>query len=240
MLNAPHRLLFRLLSFLGLSLAAPVALGAQEARPGGEWRLALPRPDSSDKPNMRPFGAMGSWSGNPAPRDTTQAGGRRSGGEGGGMRQGRGGYGGGRRLGGVSEKDIARARQTLDLARNAPLRISFAGDSSVTLTDSIGTVSTLRIDGKQVTDKVQDGGDVETRARWNGESLVLERKVSGGGKVTETYGLGLDGTKLIAFVEVSGTISSISLTRQYQRGDSAAGEKPSGALSGEATGEPAP
>ena len=107
--------------------------------------------------------------------------------------------------------------QTLELLRNVPERLRISADGkTVTVIDRSGGEMTLYTDGSKFREAVQDQGYVETRAYWGAEGLVIERKVDGGGKITENYGLGLDGSRLIAFVEVSGLTQPLAVTRQYQ------------------------
>jgi hypothetical protein len=126
------------------------------------------------------------------------------------------------------EKELARMRQTMDLLRDPPRRISIgAGDSTLTVTDRSGTESTWRIDKRWVRQKVEGGGDLETMARWNGEDLVIERKVDGGGRITATCRLGLGGSRLVVFVDVAGLPQPLALRWLYDPADSA-GTAPDG------------
>jgi hypothetical protein len=140
------------------------------------------------------------------------------------MRTGAGGYGGrrgGRRL---DEKGIARMRQTLALLHRVPRRIRIDGDSTFSFENGSGTETTWRIGGKTMTEQVPEGGDLETKLRWKDEALVVERKVAGGGRVRESYELGLGGTRLIVFVAVDGLLQPLARTRQYLPGEAGGGE----------------
>jgi hypothetical protein len=118
----------------------------------------------------------------------------------------------------LSEQDLARIRQTVALARRAPARIRFEEDGSrVTLTDSQGFETTLQIGGRKSRETVLDGGDVDTKARWDDETLVIERRVDGGGRVTERYTLGLGGVRLLSFIAVDGLQQPLEFTRQFER-----------------------
>lgn len=108
-------------------------------------------------------------------------------------------------------------RQTYGLLRHPPRTIRFdPGDSTVTLGDDSGATTTWRTDGTKYLEKVEDAGDIETRIRWASDGLVIERKVDGGGRIRENYGLGLGGKRLIVFVELDASGQELSLTRQYQ------------------------
>ena len=58
-------------------------------------------------------------------------------------------------------------------------------------------------------------GAVETSVRWKGDALVVERRVDGGGKVRESYGVGLDATRMVVFVEIHMGAFPTSFRRQY-------------------------
>jgi hypothetical protein len=132
--------------------------------------------------------------------------GGRRGGAGGGFGGGRGGFGGGRGGGGgMNEEARARMRQTMRLAFDPPPAFTLGEtDSTVTfVTDSTGPV-TLYSDGRKLKQKVEDGGDIEIRARWRGTDLMIDRAVSGGGKVTEDYLQSPDHKQLFVIVSFTG------------------------------------
>ena len=154
------------------------------------------------------------------PRDMMQ--GRDSGGGGsGGMRGGRRGggrMGGGGRGGGISDEQRARMRQTRDLAFTAPASLEIAaGDSSVTLAAD-GDKLALTTDGRKVRReaRVEGEGAVDIKGRWQGNDLVVERSVSGGGKVSEDYMRSSDGKQLYVIVNFDGGRGrSITFRRIY-------------------------
>jgi hypothetical protein len=207
---------------LALVLLTPSVALAQHPRPTGAWRLDVANADSvmarlfqsEHRPGMR---------GGLPPRD----GGRTGGGMGppGGMEPGTpgeepGGMSGRRPPGrygrAPSDKDLIRMRLTLDLVRDAPRRIVFGpGDTTVTLVDTSGTETVLRINGPKVKQEADSGVTVETRARWKSDALIIEHKVKGGGKVTERYLLGLGDVRLIAIVEADGLVQPMAFTRRY-------------------------
>jgi hypothetical protein len=136
--------------------------------------------------------------------------GRRGGGGGGGFGGGRGGYGGrrgggGGAGGGMSDEQRARIRQTMQLAFQAPATLTIAEtDSTVTLTPESATALAVYSDGRKIKQTVDGGGDIEIKGRWQGNDFVVERKVSGGGKVTEDYLRSQDGKQLFVIVNVEG------------------------------------
>jgi len=101
----------------------------------------------------------------------------------------------------MSEEQRARMRQTMALAFQAPPAITIsADDSTLTVTPDTGAALTLYGDGRKIKQTVEGGGDVEVKARWQGNDFVVERKVSGGGKVTEDYLKSQDGKQLFVIV----------------------------------------
>lgn len=134
----------------------------------------------------------------------------------------------------MSAKDVARIRQTLELSRQVPPRVRIdRGNGTFTAIDSAGVEQTLSIGKTLETPPPGDsGGAVKTTARWKGDALVVERKVDGGGRVKESYGVGLDGSRMIVFVEVTIGLYPTASTRQYVR-DDPAGDGPRDASAGE-------
>src|SRR6266700_5717903 len=170
----------------------------------------------------------GHWTFNAAqsdnPRDMLQGrdstGDQSRGGRGGGypgMGGGRGGFGGRGGGGGMSDEQRQRMRQTMQLVFDAPPALTIAEtDSSVAFASDTGPALVLHGDGRKVTQKVEGGGDVEIKGRWLGNDFVVERKVSGGGKVTEDYLRSQDGKQLFVIVKFEGGRGrSIEFRRVY-------------------------
>jgi hypothetical protein len=150
-------------------------------------------------------------------------GGGGGGGRGGFGRGGRGGFGGGGggyRGGGGEMSDAQRAgmRQTRDLAFNAPASLVItAADSSLTLVTD-GETLVVPSDGRKVHRKATQDGDpaVDIKGRWLGNDFVVERSVSGGGKVTEDYLRSAEGKQLFVIVTFDGGRGrSITFRRIY-------------------------
>ena len=174
----------------------------------------------------------GRWTYNAAqsdnPRDNLRSGdtsggqgSRRARPEGGGWGNfGGGGFRGGAHRGGpdMTDEQRARMRQTMQLAFDAPQSLTIAeNDSTVSLTADADTL-TLVANGRKVTRHVDGGGDVTITARWQGSDLVIERKVSGGGSVSEDYLRSKDGKQLyviVSFVTARGR--SIEFRRIYDQ-----------------------
>jgi len=133
---------------------------------------------------------------------------------------GRGGFGRGRdggERGGMSDEQRQRMRQTMQLVFQAPPAFTIVQtDSSVAFAPDSGAALVLSRDGRKVTQKVEGGGDVEVKGHWQGNDFVVERKVSGGGKVTEDYLRSQDGKHLFVIVKSEGGRGrSIEFRRVY-------------------------
>jgi hypothetical protein len=156
--------------------AATTPLPAQSDRPNlaGVWRLnaeltQLPAPGSTAERAMGPRAPVGS-SGAPL------GGGRGPTSVGGGSRS--------------SPDDTARTREAIRLAllTHTTLTIT-AADRSIVMTDESGRSRTLTPDNK-VTESKAGALTVESRARWDDRTLVVERKYEGDVKLTERYTIG--------------------------------------------------
>ena len=140
---------------------------------------------------------------------------------GGGFGRGRGG--GERGGGGMSDEQRQRMHQTMQLVFDAPPALVIVEtDSSLAFGSDSGAAMVLHDDGRKVTQIVDGGGDVEIKGHWQGSDFVVERKVSGGGKVTEDYLRSQDGKQLFVIVKFEGGRGrSIEFRRVY---DGAAGQ----------------
>ncbi len=158
------------------------------------------------------------------PRDMMQsrdssAGERRrgsGGGSRGGFGRGRGGYRGGG--GEMSDAQRSRMRQTMDLVFNAPASLVLtAADSGLTLVTE-GDTLVVPANGRKVhRNATQDGdGALDIKGRWQGNDFVVERSVSGGGKVIEDYLRSAEGKQLFVIVTFDGGRGrSITFRRIY-------------------------
>src|SRR6266550_138551 len=166
----------------------------------------------------------GHWTFNAAqsdnPRDMLQGrdstGEQSRGGRGGGYLGG-GGGGGGRGGAGMSDEQRQRMHQTMQLVFDAPPALMIVEtDSSLAFGSDSGAALVLHDDGRKVTQIVDGGGDVEIKGHWQGSDFVVERKVSGGGKVTEDYLRSQDGKQLYVIVKFEGGRGrSIEFRRVY-------------------------
>jgi len=207
-----------LMGVVALGSAAATPLWAQHPDLSGQWTFNAAQ---SDNPRDMIQG-----------RDSTgdeSRGGRSGGGYpgmgGGGGRGGRGGFGrgrgggggGGGTRGGMSDEQRQRMHQTMQLVFDAPPALNIAEtDSSVAVRSDTGAALVLYNDGRKVTQKVEGGGDIEIKGRWQGNDFVVERKVSGGGKVTEDYLRSQVGKQLYVIVKFEGGRGrSIEFRRVY-------------------------
>ncbi len=136
---------------------------------------------------------------------------------GGGFGRGRGG--GERGGGGMSDEQRQRMHQTMQLVFDAPPALVIVEtDSSLAFGSDSGAALVLHDDGRKVTQIVDGGGDVEIKGHWQGSDFVVERKVSGGGKVTEDYLRSQDAKQLYVIVKFEGGRGrSIEFRRVYDR-----------------------
>ena len=181
------------LAIAGLTPATPAA--AQHADLSGQWTYNAAQ---SGNPHdmMQPGDSGGDRRGGESGRERGGYGGGRRGGFGGR----RGGYGGG-----MTDEQRARMHQTMQLVFQTPSALTIVeSDSSVTFTADTGAALILYGDGRKVEQTVEGGGDIEIKARWQGNAFVVERKVSGGGKVTEDYLRSPDGKQLFVIVNFEG------------------------------------
>jgi hypothetical protein len=113
-----------------------------------------------------------------------------------------GGYSGGGR---ADPEDVAKAREGLRLAMltSDELTIVRKGNAYV-VTDANGASHTWTTDGK--TTKSEVGAlTVETRIKWDGPALVVERKFEGGVKATDRYTVSGNPRKLLIASKVQNT-----------------------------------
>ena len=197
---------------------APASVLGQRPDLSGRWTYSAPQSDNP-RDQMRGGDSTGGTS---RPRGGSPGGfgGRRGGG---GFGGGRGGFGGGRGAGGrgggggVSDEARERMGQTMRLAFDPPHAVTISEtDSTVTLVANSVDTLTLTTNGRKLKQKVVGGGDIEAKAHWQGNDLVVERTVSGGGKVTEDYLRSQDGKQLYVIVGFTGLRGrSIEFRRVY-------------------------
>lgn len=94
----------------------------------------------------------------------------------------------------------------------------------ISLADSLAVVAFPREEpwllpfGDKVTRELSEDVEVEARAQWENNRLILTRQVSGGGVVTETFMPSVDGKRLTVAVEFSpGGRDGVEFQRVYER-----------------------
>lgn len=112
-----------------------------------------------------------------------------------------GGYSGGR----ADPEDLAKAREGLRLAMLTPERLTIVrkGNAYV-VTDANGTSNTLTADGK-TTSSEAGALTVETKSKWDGPVLVVERKFEGGVKSTDRYTVSGNPRRLVIASKIQST-----------------------------------
>jgi len=175
----------------GVVILAFAAAALSQARPdfSGAWTLneeltARARAQQVDaEPNFGrriPIGGSGPIGGGRGPTDVNSGGGRRT------------------------PEEMAKAREGVRLASLVPQTLTIASDgSSIVVTDSAGVRSRLT-PGKS--EKSELGAlTVDAKARWDGTTLVVERKFEGGVKATDRYSLTADPRRLTIVSKVENT-----------------------------------
>ena len=172
-------------------LGAVVAAAAAQARPdlSGAWTLneeltARARAQQLEaEPNLGrriPIGGSGPIGGGRGPTDVNGGGGRRN------------------------PEEAAKAREGVRLASLVPAKLTIARDgSSLVVTDAAGVSSRLT---PSRTEKSELGAlTVEAKARWDGTTLVVERKFEGGVKTTDRYSVSADPRRLAIVSKIENT-----------------------------------
>jgi hypothetical protein len=109
--------------------------------------------------------------------------------------------GGGERGGGMSDAQRAGMRQTMRLVWDAPQTLTIQQtDSTVSLAADSTPELVLPVNGKKVVIKQDTLADVEVKGKWQGIDFVVQRKVSGGGTITEDYLHSASGNQLFVIV----------------------------------------
>jgi hypothetical protein len=195
----------RWLVLLTLTLAAAATAAAQEHPDiSGEWRL---NPDLTARaraleverdPNLGrrlPVGASGSPMGMGGGRGPTDV------------------SGGSRR----SPEELAKAREGLRLAALIPEHLKIVKDGKTfVVTDAAGVAQRLTPDGKSAKSEI-GALTIDTKTKWEGTSLVVERKFEGGVKTNERYSLTAEPRRLTIVIKVEDTSALGDRPRTLQR-----------------------
>jgi len=107
---------------------------------------------------------------------------------------------GGRR----NPEEASKAREGVRLASLVPEKLTIGRDgATLVVTDAAGVVTRLT-PGK--TEKSEIGAlTIETKARWDGTTLVVDRKFEGGVKATDRYSMTPEPRRLVVVSKVENT-----------------------------------
>ena len=184
-----------------------LALGpadGRDTRPdlAGQWRLNR---DESDDARVKVREAM-------ARRRSNRLGARGivGGGPFGSAPVGRAPLGAGPRGGsGVIDSDAASLRELL----NAPETLAITQTpEELSFEDGEGNVLRLRPDGRRVK---REGGEVQVKARWNGQELVVESERRDGPKMITSYVADADRRHLPVISRLEGRMEDVTVRRVY-------------------------
>jgi hypothetical protein len=201
-------------------LSVPVAAGLQvkEApKIGGIWRL---NSQLSDPPGA---GGQGDDGDKPVAGNGRRGGGMIPGGGVGGLGRGGGGgvpVGGQRGEGpgrGIDPEKLKAARALIEELMTAPVMLTIGdADGAVTFTEADGRTRSYKTDNRKEKHQVINA-TVETRARWEEGSLVIETDLGDGLKATQTYSVGADPRQLTVLTKLEGGPGRMSRQRPPRR-----------------------
>lgn len=207
----------------GVVFMAPRAANAQQTHPdiSGRWVFDSAKSDRPISPEER--SPMPIERRPPVDSEGGERGGYGRPGEMGGT--GEMGEGGGYRRGRStpSEKDRARMRVMMRLAQpDSAISISLT-DSTVTIVMPNDSM-TLNLDGRKLKDTVGANVELESKAEWKDDALVVERDFGSGYKITERYTL--SGTKRYLWLYVQANRGNFHMPTPFLRVYYHPGEEP--------------
>jgi hypothetical protein len=181
---------------------------------GGVWKLNA---QLSDPPRI-----AGQGDGpNPVAEGGRRGGGMMPGGGVGGMGRGGGvpvgGQRGERPGGGIDPEKLKAARALIEELMTPPAMLTVADtDGSVAFTEADGRTRTYKTDNRKEKHQATNA-TVETRARWEEGSLVIETDLGNGLKATQTYSVGADPRQLTVLTKLEGGPGRMSRQRPPRR-----------------------
>lgn len=120
--------------------------------------------------------------------------------------------GGGRR----NPEELAKAREGVRLASLAPAKLTIVRDGTTLVVTDSGGLSSRLTPGR--TEKSEIGAlTVETKARWDDATLVVERKFEGGVKATDRYSMSVEPRRLVIVSKIENTEVPGERARTVQR-----------------------
>lgn len=190
---------------------------------GGHWKL---NPELSDDARAKMREAREQGGGGSSGGGGMGGGGGRwgGGGRGGGMGGRGGGYGGhgggygGHGSNGSGGSGSSDSSSSMHALFEAPTEMSITPtDAEVVIMEKDGRLRRIHADGKKYK---AEGGNTETKARWDAGKLVVETKSAAGGKVDETYEVAPDKSKLTVTLRVEGSrMARLTVKRVYDRAE---------------------
>jgi hypothetical protein len=162
----------------------------------------------------------GRWTFNEAESQSPEAAQREAAAQGrgrvGGIGIGRGGMGGGRGSLPESAEKLEAVRRVTESLRTAGSALNIMqNESSVAIAYADATTQAFPTDGSQARVVWEGVGEVDAKARWRENSLVVERKLEDGITVVETYTRAPESPRLIVGTEVKGTLRTLKFLRVY-------------------------
>jgi hypothetical protein len=179
---------------------AQTQAGSDNPRITGKWVL---NQEQSDDPQAAFQGPMPGGRGDMREGRDRPPGGPPSGGQQPGGRPPGGQRPGGARPGGGDPEQMRQTMQKL-MQASAALNI-VQDDSTVTIVGIEGSRVVLYPDGRKLDYLVEGAGNVETRANWIDGRLVVERRLEGGARATQTYELASEGRQMHIRVRLEGS-----------------------------------
>jgi hypothetical protein len=208
------------------SPAAQVKAAAQEkpavmAAPklGGVWKLNAQLSDAPRTPGQgddghRPVADGGRRGGGGGMVPGGGVGGLGRGGSSGVPMGGQRGEGPGR---GIDPEKLKAARALIEELMTPPAMVTIAdADGAVTFTEVDGRTRTYKTDNRKEKHQAANA-TVETRARWEEGSLVIETDLGEGLKATQTYSVGAAPRQLTVLTKLEGGEGRMSRQRPPQR-----------------------
>jgi hypothetical protein len=199
-----------------LSLPAAAQSQVKETpKLGGVWRLNT---QLSDAPRV---GGQGDDGFKPVAEGGRRGGGMVPGGGVGGLGRGGGVTVGGQRGDGpgrgIDPEKLKAARELIEELMTPPAMLTIGdADGAVTFTEGDGRTRTYKTDNRKEKHQVTNA-TVETRARWEEGSLVIETDLGEGLKATQTYSVGADPRQLTVLTKLEGGPGRMSRQRPPRR-----------------------
>ena len=118
---------------------------------------------------------------------------------------------------GIDPEKLKAARALIEELMTPPAMLTIAdADGAVTFTEADGRTRTYKTDNRKEKHQATNA-TVETRARWEEGSLVIETDLGDGLKATQTYSVGADPRQLTVLTKLEGGPGRMSRQRPPRR-----------------------